>query len=257
MTSAGVPILNTTFRLMAAVASGRANGSMNQLARSLGVAPSTCFRILKSLESADWVRRCSDRGGYEISTGLVTLADPGALARRLLARYGDPIRSLAARTGLTTKLSLRVGDEAETIVRCEPANAMSVSSHVGGRFHVCLGSSGAAVIATADDEELQLLIDSAPKDVWARQTPRQFMSRVRACRQNGWCIDRGSYHAKVHSISVALGLPSASAALTFLALPDDLRASRLPALSKDLKRAVDACRKLLSPSDALNPMVKS
>lgn len=250
MASKGVPILDTTVRLMDAIAAGRAQGSMNQLARSLDVAPATCFRILKSLESANWVRRCADGAGFEISTGLITLADPGALARRLMARCGDPLRSLAARVHLTAKLSLRVGDEAETIVRFEPSNAMSVSSHVGGRFHLCIGSSGASLAATADDEELQSLIDNAPESAWARQTPKQFMSRVRACRKNGWCVDRGSYHANVHSLSMGLALPSTTAAISLLSLPDDLPASRLPALCKELKVTVDACRRLLAPASS-------
>ena len=97
-------------RLIRAVAEGEADGSINRLARRLEIPPSTCFRIIKTLEAGKWVRRRPGDAGYELAAGLTGLADPSGAARRMLLRCEPPLRQLAANTELTVKLSMRVGD---------------------------------------------------------------------------------------------------------------------------------------------------
>ncbi|MCU0870846.1 MAG: hypothetical protein MUE50_00735 [Pirellulaceae bacterium] len=48
---------------------------------------------------------------------------------------------LAVRSRLTAKVSVRQGDYAITVARCESPQATSVAVRIGASFHLALGSS--------------------------------------------------------------------------------------------------------------------
>jgi DNA-binding IclR family transcriptional regulator len=87
---------------------------VNELARRIGVSPSTASRLLATLESAGLVQR-DGTGPYRLGMHLVTLADR-VLARLDLQALARPVLvELMERTGETATLSLPGEHEAITV----------------------------------------------------------------------------------------------------------------------------------------------
>ncbi|HWK16170.1 MAG TPA: IclR family transcriptional regulator [Solirubrobacteraceae bacterium] len=104
---------------------------VNELARRIGVSPSTASRLLATLESAGLVQR-DGTGPYRLGMHLVTLADRvlGRLDLQALAR--PVLVELMERTGETATLSLPGEHEAIT-VDSVPSRASVVSMARLGR----------------------------------------------------------------------------------------------------------------------------
>src|SRR5277367_1956817 len=87
---------------------------VNELARRIGVSPSTASRLLATLESAGIVQR-DGHGPFRLGLGLVTLADR-VLARLDLRALARPVLvELMERTGETATLSVPGEREAITV----------------------------------------------------------------------------------------------------------------------------------------------
>jgi len=251
-----IPVLHKAIRLLTAIATDPQPAGPSRLAKRLGIAQATCYRIVYTYEQAGWIRRQSD-GGYELAPALAALLDSLRPHRRLAEIAQPLLRRLSSDLGLTLKLCVRSGDDAVTIARVDPPSPMLVTGGAGTCFHLCYGSSGAAVSIDLDETALNNLTAAAPREVWNRQQPRDFLARVQDCRRKGYCVDRGSYHPDVHSVSVPL-LDAGAAAGTFsaLALPNDLPQSRIPQIAAAITKAAKECMHLYQTDLALEPHKK-
>ncbi len=250
-----IPVLAHAIRLMTAIAEDRALRNASELGRSLGIAQATNYRIIRTLENADWLARRAE-GGYEISTGLLRLTESAEPARKLLAVAEDEMTRLSNASALTTKLSIRNGDYAVTALRRDPPEVMAVGGTLGGQFHLCYGSSGAMFAADFRQDQLARLIESAPAQVWTYQSREDFLARVDQVRQTASCVDHGSYHPNIHSISAPIRNDTGRilAVLSVLALPHDLPAHRIAELRRQVVQSAQACEgKLHAPQSAPLP----
>lgn len=236
--TANIPVLGKSIQVLEALASGTSHRSVAELARGLGIAPATCWRILKTLERADWVRPESG-GGYGLSLGLLPLVEPLRRYESLASRWQGVLEELARATGLSVKLSVAVGDEAATVARAESPRAMSLSGRVGARFPLAVGSSGASLLSVRDDAAVEAVIAGSPESVWRHQSARDVRARVRQVRRTGVCADRGSYHPQVYSLSTCVrdAVRGEVVAITLLGLPDEMTPRAVKAWTALLKRA--------------------
>ena len=243
--SGNIPVLAKAIRVLTALATEAEPATPSELARRLGLAQATCYRIVRTYEQAGWVRR-HERGGFVLAPALTSLLD-GLGPHHRLAEVATPIlQQLADKTNLTAKLSIRSGHEAVTLLRCDPPEPMLVTGGAGTCFHLCYGSSGVSASSDLSPQELQNLIDEAPKEVWLRQKPADFLAQVASCQRQGYSLDRGSYHPDVHSVSAPLVIEGkVVGALTLLALPNDLPEKRIAPLAGLIKAASWRCAELM------------
>lgn len=242
-----VPVLEKSIHIVRAIASGQADGSINQLARDLGIAPATCYRILQTLEQADWIRPRAN-GGFELSHGLLGMVHPLGNVERLVELMRKPLTDLAIETELAVKMSVRRGNQAITVFLAESPRPMALVSRAGVEFPLAIGSSGATLCSRLSDRALQRVIDAAPKDVWKNQTPQQFRQRVQECRDNRTCIDQGSFHPQIYAISGPLLSPGGEvlASVTIIGLPADMSDDMLPRLRRQLLKTLDICQQRMT-----------
>jgi DNA-binding IclR family transcriptional regulator len=242
-----IPVLEKSIQVLHAVAAGSAQASMNRLARDLKIAPATCYRILQTLERADWIRP-RPAGGFELAPGLTAMLHPLGDTQRLADRLGPLLDRLADATELAVKLSVRQADQAVTAYRAESPRAMALVGRAGARFPLPLGSSGAVLCSDLPAVALDKLIAAAPKSVWKNQTPADFRARIEQCRQPRLCVDRGSFHPQVHTLSgPVFGLQGeVLAAITLIGLPDDLPDSALPRLRRALIKTLNQCQQAIA-----------
>lgn len=236
-----MPVVARTVRILETIArAGSEVRSVQALARELGIAQATCYRIVRTLEQVGWLAPDAS-GAIRIGAGLRSLSS-GVDARTRLIRIIEPwLRDLAEQSGHSCKVTMRFGDESVTVTRADADLPYRMTSDVGARFNLCVGSSGAMLVRDATDAELERLIKAAPQSVWRHQKRADLMRRIKSAREQGYALDRGGYHPDVHGLSVAIELGQGQlAALSLMATPSGLPDDQVPEAVRKLKRAAAA-----------------
>lgn len=199
------------------------------IARAVGMNPSSCFNILRTLEAERLVTFDPASKTYALGGGLVTLArkalDPDnayALAQPRLAR-------LARETGATCTL-WRVLPENRILLLGAETNGQATRIHleVGQRLPLPLGAAGRSVLAALDlpPAEVAALFEAVR---WDRAPGLAgYLEELRTSRQIGWSVDDGAYLGGVTSVASPIcddqGRPRLSVSTIFFSgqLPQDV-----------------------------------
>jgi DNA-binding IclR family transcriptional regulator len=229
------------------VARGEGSATTKGLALTLGIAPTTCYRILQSFVAEGWLQPGAD-GTFELSFGLVPLLRPLLRHELLIETVHEPLAALARTTGLTAKLSVRQGDGAVTIFSASSPKGTAIASRVGAVFPLALGSSGATLLASLADDEVARILDESPGEVWRFQQREEVLRRVREARRTGCCFDGGSYQPQIHTLSAPLLGREGElvGAITLLGFPQDFDSAVRPALVRELKFTAGGCAQLIA-----------
>lgn len=114
------------------------------------------------------------------------------------------LRELTDVTGVTSKVSVRDGDDALTLLRVDSAEPMALTVRPGARFHLTLGASGTILLGALPDKEVGRIIRRAPAECWQWQKPLDVQRRVKEARRKGVVVDTGTYRPDIFGISAAL-----------------------------------------------------
>ncbi|MDR1011098.1 MAG: helix-turn-helix domain-containing protein [Opitutaceae bacterium] len=241
-----VPVLLKALRVFAAIARGETEPTAKGLAVTLGISPTTCYRILQSFLAGGWLR-AGTGGTFGLSLALVPLMHPLLRHELLIDTIREPLTALARTTGMTTKLSIRQGDSAVTVFVASSPRPTAISSQVGAVFPLALGSSGAAILATLPEAEAARILDAAPAEAWRYQKRAAADRRVQECRRTGCCFDTGSYQPQLHTVSttVQAARHGLLGSITLLGFPHDFAPGLRPALLRELKFTAGGCVRLL------------
>ncbi len=232
-------------RILTALSEYPGDSSSLGLARQLDISQSTCYRILKTLQAADWITP-DGQGGYRFSLGLLPYVKPLMGLERVVDALTPVMKELSRSTGLTVKCSVRQGLEQVTIARVESSQPMAVSSPVGARFPVVLGASGACLLSRLNPAALEVLIRHADQHaLWSGESANELRHRIESCRRSGLCENIGRHPQGIDTISAPLHLGGESYALTLIGLRGDFAGGRRAACRLALQKAVaSSARKL-------------
>lgn len=240
-----IPILEKAVSVMNAAAAGNLSGSVQAISARLGMPTTTCFRILKTLASANWL--APTETGYAVSMGMLPLLKPLMQCEHLVRSLGPAIEALTASTRLSAKLSVLQGREQVSVFRAESPEPMAVVGRVGSRFACIVGSSGAALMSRCSQVELDAAIEATPEEERLKQRPEDFLKRVAQCRKHGYCELLGPAVKGINTLSVPLVTKDeVVAAITLIGLQSDFEPERLPALRKETRSVAKACEQKLS-----------
>jgi len=245
-----VPVLCKAIRVFTEVAKTRGGASTKELAVSLGISPTTCYRILKSFVAEGWLGARRD-GNFELSFALVPLLRPLLHHELLIETVKEPLRQLAVATGLTAKLTVRQGDDAVTLYSASSPKSTAITSRVGSVVSLAIGSSGAALLSALPDTEIAQILSKAPAEVWSLQDRADVQRRVREARKDGCCFDHGSFQPHIHTLSAPLVVDDRGiiAAVTLIGFPQDFEGTAKAAFSRQLKYTAGGCRQLIKGQD--------
>ena len=242
-----VPVLRKAVRVIEAVAQGSGSATTKSLAGSLGISPTTCYRILQSFVAEGWLRP-STGGSFELSFGLVPLLRPLFRHELLIETVREPLAQLARTTGLTAKLTVRQGDDAVTIYSAHSPKGTAITSRVGSVVSLAIGSSGATFLAPRGDDEVARALEHAPAEVWRFQKREDVLRRVREARRQGCCFDGGSYQPHINTLSSPVYGQERElvGVITLLGFPPDFDPTVRPALIRELKFTAGGCTQLIA-----------
>lgn len=198
-----IPVLQKAIQVLNALANGQAEPTSATLARGLAIAPATCYRIVQTFAHAGWLHVGKD-GRCELGAGLFPLLHRLQQSDLLSERMAATLRELTAATGVTSKVSVRDGGDALTLLRVDSAEPMALTVRPGARFHLTLGASGTILLGALPDKEVGKIIRRAPKECWQWQKPADALRRVQEARRKGIVTDSGTYRPDIFGISAAL-----------------------------------------------------
>ncbi len=232
-----IPVLQKAIAVLRAVADRECEPTKRELARTLKIAPATCYRILQTYAHAGWLQ-VDDNGRCELAAGLFPLLCRLQQSDLLCPRMVETLHKLTEATGATCKVSVRDDDDALTLLRVDSSAPMALAVRPGARFHLTLGASGSILLGALMDKEVGRIIRRAPKKCWQWQEPADVLQRVREARQKGVVVDSGTYRPDVFGVSAALYDASGQtrAALTLTGLVHGHTKAQLDAFRELLER---------------------
>jgi len=127
---------------------------VSDVARTTGLAKSTCSRILASLDELGIVERVDEAGRYAIGPGLRALASSGAAAGTLRDLARPYLRELAGRLGESASLGMMDGGEGLYVLQVAAPGPVQVTDWTGRRFPLHTIAAGQAFMASWTDEEV-------------------------------------------------------------------------------------------------------
>jgi DNA-binding IclR family transcriptional regulator len=129
-------------------------GRLTPLARKAGFNPPTAYRILETMTYRGLIWKAPDTGIYSLGPGafflLSRLEDSGAGFSGLT---DDALRKLAAETGETATVHVRLGDRRVCVAEAPSPQALRYSAGVGSSAPLHVGAAGKAICAFVPESE--------------------------------------------------------------------------------------------------------
>jgi DNA-binding IclR family transcriptional regulator len=187
---------------------------VNAIARELGMAPSSCFKILKQLQLADFadfepVRKCYSLGPEAIELARSAL-DPAQVFSLLRPKLMELTERFAIAIGLWRIISR---GRMVLIGFIEGSNPMRIHMSVGQRLPMFVGGVGRAFAAEfkLDEDRLRRVYCALR---W--QTPTSYEEYARSvadAARMGYAVDRNTFAPGI--TTVAKALPDATGVLAY------------------------------------------
>lgn len=236
-TSQTIPALHKAISILEYLAAHNDAVPVKELSFALKIPPASCYRMVNTLLEHNWL--CGDpSGGLRIAFGLAHVARAYSELELGLREFEAILHELSEDLQMSVKVSLREGHFAITALRAEPSLPNAITSPIGSRIHLSIGSAAAVLLAQLPDHEIKTILFAAPSEVWKNQKPDDAWQRIRDCREQGVCFELGQYHPSIFACSVPLLLRgSARLALTAVGWPEDFKRQQRKAIVARLQSA--------------------
>lgn len=129
--------------------------NLTPLAQELGLNKATTFRLLTALESEALITRDPESDKYRLGPAIVTLGGRALRANSLRAASHGELQALANESHETASLEILHGWEALVLDEIAGSHVMSGSQSIGSRWPAHATSTGKALLAALDEEQLR------------------------------------------------------------------------------------------------------
>lgn len=201
---------------------------LQAIARELGLVPSTCLYVLRTLTEEKLVAFDPATKRYRLDAGILTLARHYLRSDRFVDLAQAPLDRISARFGLTT-LGVQVSglDYIIALAVSQSEGNFSLNTRVGTRFPALISATGRCIAAFGGHEPAflrhrfdQLRWDDPPSF-------QEWLGEVAETRANGYALDAGRYISGVYVVAapVSAGDVAPTHALVALGLESRVRAA--------------------------------
>lgn len=183
--------------------------TVTQITRQLGLNPSTCFNILRTLLKEDLVHFDPHTKTYTVGLGIVALAK-GALDQSMELQILQPkLEALAQRHEVMATVWLPVSDNRTMLVAVAESDApIRIHARIGTRQPMLLGASGRVFTAflNLDIEELRRRFSELR--LARRLDFETYLEQLSDVRESGWAIDDGYAYAGTITVAAPVFEPN-------------------------------------------------
>lgn len=194
-TSKTPPVLQSVERALRVLETlGERRGEMGvvELARALDLDPTTTYRMLRSLESRQFVRQNPETGRYALGIRLLQLSEAFLDTVELRSIARPFLEELAEETGETVHLMLVEDGFGTYLDRVESNQRVRVSSNVGRREALYASAVGKAILAFQPPERIDEVLKDAELKPYTPNTitdPAVLREHLAEVRSRGYAID--------------------------------------------------------------------
>lgn len=203
-----VPAVEQASRLLFCLAGNNASQmSLPEICAQVGIHKSKAYSILQTLQKFGLVQRYSDRKGYALGPGLITLS------RKVLDDFNAPrlaeplLEELATKFGGTATLGLIADRIVFVAAKNEGGVDIGVTIRVGHRFPLTYGSHGKAIAASLPEKELELLLNDTKLYFHGgseKLDRNRLAEELVQCRGDGYALDLGEMKPGLNSVAAAV-----------------------------------------------------
>lgn len=180
---------------------------ITQIANEMGLAKSTVYGLVATLEKNKFLRQNPTTGTYSLGVSLFELGE--LFSQRFdLRREAAPImRELVDKYSETVQISILDGREVVYLDLIEGTTALKFSTGIGSRVEAHCSATGKAMLADLTDEFLQELYSF---ESFPTRTPRSIKSFVslkehlKLVREQGYSIDDEEFEIGVRAVGVCI-----------------------------------------------------
>lgn len=183
------------------------SSSVSDISSNLDLPLSTTFRLLKVLESADFVNQDSQLGWWHIGLGAFNVGAAYIHNRDVLSVAAPFMRRLMLMSGETVNVAIRNGNEAVLIGQQECKSMVRMCAPLGSRLPLHASGAGKALLFPLSEEEL---MDAILKTGLQRFTPTtivdlpELQASLRQAKERGYVIDLEEHVAGLNCLAAAI-----------------------------------------------------
>lgn len=232
-----VPALSNAIRILRFINKQATPQGVADVAHALGINPSTCFNILKTLAHERLLIFDPVSKKYALGLGLVELAR-GAINAGYIPYVHPHLERIATAFDVTALLWHNAGRNRFVLVdKAESSTAIRVQMDVGQRLPALIGAFGRCVAAQRQLDKTTLRAMFAELRWQNPPTFEQYWRDVQAARVNGYSVDVGHYNRGITTVAAIIAdhseLPVM--AISTIALTSQLPEAKLAALADQVR----------------------
>ncbi|MBS1678999.1 MAG: IclR family transcriptional regulator [Actinobacteria bacterium] len=200
-----IQVIDRAVALMRALSDADGPVGLRDLARRVGLSPSTTRRILASLAHHGLCEQTPE-GSYRLGLVLFELGSKVEANLDVRTRSLPALQRLSEQSHLTAFVCIQRDDRAIAIERVDGRYAFSLALTVGGSLPLHAGGASRALLAFLPEEEIRRLLGSSPREAFTGRTitdPEEIVADLREVRERGYAISDEDVTPGV----AALGMP--------------------------------------------------
>jgi IclR family transcriptional regulator, acetate operon repressor len=245
--SVSVRSVDRAIDLLLALARADEPMGLRELARTVGLPPSTVQRLVASLERRELILK--DRSYFRLGPAVVLLTGAFLAGDTLLRAALPALEELTALSGETSTLYLRIGFERVVAQRVNSPHPLRYTLRVGQRLPLHVGAPGLVLLAAMPDNEISQYLERViPVQLASGKSlsAEELMERLREVRRAGYAISLGE--RELESASVAAPVVKAGkgtvASVAVTGPASRMTNDKLQALSLEVRRAAQEIARL-------------
>ncbi|RFC70753.1 IclR family transcriptional regulator [Streptomyces sp. AcE210] len=214
---------------------------LSDLARRAELHVATAQRILNVLVDRGYAAK--EDSGYVAGPAAVATAHAFLVNNRLSPVALPVLQELAATTGLTPTLFVRVGSARVPIARVEGRNPLRYQLPIGDKLPLHLGAGKALLAWLPEDERAAYVAAAAPftRASGEQITAEELTAELRRVHDDGYALAQGERVLDVTSVSApVLKGGTLLGALSIVGPSSDLPESDHPRIITEVRRAAEA-----------------
>lgn len=150
-----VPAAQRVLAVLEILAASRKGLTVSEIARSLGLARSSTFYLINTIEEYGYIYRTSPRGRYTITAKLFELASRSLGCLGVREPAAPFLRTLMQQTGLTVHLGVISQNEVVLIDKVAHTGGQQMATWVGKRLPIHCTGMGKALMAYLPEEQIE------------------------------------------------------------------------------------------------------
>lgn len=179
--------------------------SLTDIEKDLGYNVSTAHRLLKTLMEEGFISQNKDTKKYDIGPEMFFSWLGGRKPEKYFYRVTPILEECVKKTGETTNLFIRDGNEAVCITGCESHQTLRAFLMIGRRVPLTCTAAGKAFLSHIKEEELKRLINKAEFKQYLPNTLTDLESLLKdlaMSKDRGYTVENDEYEHMVTAVGV-------------------------------------------------------